>query len=57
MKDIVSEEKYSQMLELQKRLNLELQELFESNKDKGREHLAKVLVNGVEDIVEKLRKV
>lgn len=54
MKDIITEEKYSQLLELQKRLNLELQELFASNKAKGRNHLAKILVNSIEDIIEKL---
>ena len=56
MKDIVSAEKYSQILELQKRINLELQELFEQNKTKGRKELASLLVNNVETIVEQLNK-
>lgn len=54
MEDIVTEEQYSQILALQEKVNAVLREVFESNKHLGREHLAKLLVDEVENIVDKL---
>ena len=56
MKYTATENKYSEILELQKGLNLELQELFESNKSKGRDKLVKTLANSVEEMVDNLNK-
>ena len=50
------EARYSAMLELQKALNQDLQEYFESNKTKGREYLEKNLVSKVESIVDELNE-
>ncbi|MGY8768761.1 MAG: hypothetical protein ACKVH8_10100 [Pirellulales bacterium] len=54
MQDIVSEEKYSELLALQERVNAKLRQLFEANKHIGREYLSKILVNEVESIVKHL---
>ena len=54
MKDVVSEEKYSEMLALQESVNAELRDLYEANRHFGRERLSELLVNEVEDIVERL---
>jgi hypothetical protein len=54
MEDVVSEEKYSEMLALQESVNAELRELFEANKHLGREHLSKLLVKEVANIVNNL---
>jgi len=54
VKDIVDPNKYSEMLELQKRLNLKLQDAYESNKESEREHLSSQLVNVVETLVGEL---
>lgn len=54
MKDIVSLDKYSKMLLLQNEINAELQALFEANKLRGREHLASLLVNSIEVLVDRL---
>ena len=44
------------MLELQRRINLELQEIFDQNKAKNRNELASLLVNSVETIIDQLNK-
>lgn len=54
MRDIVSEEQYSELLALQERLNSELKKSFEAHKSQGRERLAKILVDKVEEIVQSL---
>jgi len=54
VKDIVDPTKYSEMLDLQKKLNLNLQEAYESNRDLGRDHLSKLLVNFVETLATEL---
>jgi hypothetical protein len=54
MEDIVTEEKYSQILALQENINAELREIYESNKHLGREHLSKMLVNEVEKLIDRL---
>ena len=56
MKDIVTEDKYLEILSLQDRLNTELRSFFQKNKDKGREKLATILVVKVDKIIDELNK-
>ena len=53
---MATEENISEMLALQEKINLGLQELFDANKHHGREFLAGLLVNEVERIVEALNE-
>ena len=54
MKDIITEAKYLEILNLQDRINLELRNFFIGNKNQGRKALASLLVNYVEEIITKL---
>jgi hypothetical protein len=56
MKDIATDEIYSEMLVLQKIINAELKFLYEKNKSAGREYLSEVLVSEVENIVDRLNE-
>ena len=56
MKDTVSIANYIELLEIQKNLNKQLRNDFESEKFKGREHLASFLVNRVEQLVDELNE-
>ncbi len=54
MKSLITEEEYSLLLELQKKLNAELFILFEANKTKGRDCLASILVSTIDEIIDLL---
>ena len=50
----VKNEKYSEIIAIQERLNNELRGLFECNKDRHRDYMAGLLVSEVERIVDEL---
>ncbi len=54
MGELVSNEKYSEMLELQESVNAQLRKLFEDNRHLGRDRLSELLVNAIERIVDNL---
>jgi len=54
LSDMEPEERYTKLLKLQKVLNQELQDLFETSKSQGREFLSKVLIEKIESIIERL---
>ncbi len=54
MKDVIPLEKYSQLLALQEKVNLELKELYEENEHLGREYLSSLLVNEIKKLVNRL---
>jgi len=54
MKDIVSSERYSGLLQLQEAINSELKNLYEANKEHSRDHLSKLLVSEIESLVDRL---
>jgi len=54
VEDVVHLDKYSKLLLLQEAINLELKNLYEANKELGRDHLSALLVNEVEYLVDRL---
>lgn len=54
LKELNSEERYSQILKLQKELNQELISFFESTRKNGRDHLSRVLIDKVESMIDTL---
>ena len=56
MNDKVKPQRYTQILELQKELNIQLQEAYELNKTKGREHLGGFLISYIEKLVNELNE-
>jgi hypothetical protein len=54
MEDTISSEKYSELLQLQEAINDDLKDLYETNKERGREHLSQLLINEIESLVDRL---